>query len=104
MTFDFFYINELTEILEHAGVYVKPFADDVRLNLNITSSCDADKLQHTLNLLVQWTQTWQLTVFVIKCCILNISGKLLYAPRDLYLDGVALSCAPSCRDLGVIET
>jgi len=40
MTFDFFYINELTEILEHAGVYVKPFADDVRLNLNITSSCD----------------------------------------------------------------
>ena len=51
------FINELAEILEHAGVYVKLFADDVKLYLNITSSCDADKLQHALNLLVQWAQT-----------------------------------------------
>ena len=95
------FINELAEILEHAGVYVKLFADDVKLYLNITSSCDADKLQHALNLLVQWAQTWQLTVSVNKCCILNV-GKSRYAPRDFYLDGAALSCAPLCRDLGVI--
>ena len=48
------FINELAEILEHAGVYVKLFADDVKLYFDITSSCDADKLQHALNLLVQW--------------------------------------------------
>ena len=50
---------------------------------------------------MQWAQTWQLTVSVNKCCILNV-GKSRYAPRDFYLDSAALSCAPLCRDLGVI--
>ena len=59
------FINKLAEILERAGVYVKLFVDDVKLYINITNSCDADKLQHALNVLVHSAQR---TVSVNKCC------------------------------------
>ena len=92
------FVNRLAEILERAGVYVKLFVDDVKLYINITNSCDADKLQHALDVLAHSAQTWQRTVSVNKCC------KSRYAHRDFHLDGARLSCAPSCRDLGVIAS
>jgi len=95
------FINELAEIRDSAGVKVKLFADDVKVYVQIVSSHDSFKLQCALDLLTSWAQTWQLIVFVDKCCILNI-GRAKLPVMDFCIDGKILSTNLSCRDLGVI--
>ena len=95
------FINELAEILDRAGVKVKLFADDIKVYVQIVSSHDSFKLQCALDLLTSWAQTWQLTVSVDKCCILNI-GRAKLPVMDFCIDGKILPTNLSCRDLGVI--
>jgi len=58
------FVNELSEILDHAGVKIKLFADDVKVYVQIVSNHDAYKLQNASDLLASWAQTWQLTVSI----------------------------------------
>ena len=95
------FINELAEILDRAGVKVKLFADDVKVYVQIIGSHDSNKLQCALDLLTSWAETWQLTISVDKCCILNI-GRAKPPVMDFYIDGKKLPTNLSCRDLGVI--
>ena len=71
------FINELAEVLDRAGVKVRLFADDVKVYVQIVVNYDVDKLQRALDLLVDCAQTWQLTVSVDKCCVLNIGSSSL---------------------------
>jgi len=62
------FINELISLLENHGIKVKLFADDVKLYQDII------KLQSALDTLSDWAATWQLSISVEKCCILNIGS------------------------------
>jgi len=95
-------INELAEILGRAGVNVKLFADDVKLYMQIVSSCDTAKLQYALDSVTEWAKAWQLTVSINKCCLLSTGRMSPAAPVDFYIDGHKMSLVSSCRDLGVL--
>ena len=60
--------------LENHGIKVKLFADDVKLYPRVVNDADIIKLQSALDTLSDWAATWQLTISVEKCCILNIGS------------------------------
>ena len=70
------FINELISILEQHDINVKLFADDVKLYLRIVNDADIAKLQSPLSS-SSWAESWQLSISVDKCCVLNI-GKNCY--------------------------
>jgi len=74
------FINELIHVLEKLGIKVKLFADDAKLYLRVTDANDIIKLQAALDALSNWAATWQLTVSVEKCFVLNI-GNVIIQPR-----------------------
>ena len=68
------FINHLIAALGRYGVTCKLFADDFKVYLRITNSCDIGKLQLALDALADfwWEKFWQLTVSRSKCCVLCI--------------------------------
>jgi len=77
------FINELADLLDSTGVTVKLFADHVEVYVWIVAvgKCDADMLQHALESLASWADTWQLTISVEKCSVLNI-GHICFPDRE----------------------
>jgi hypothetical protein len=94
------FINELIEKLHGYYIKVKLFADDVKLYARIINCIDNVTLQSALDALVKWANSWQLTVSIDKCCVLNI-GKIKCA-HNFNIDGNVLPVVSSSRDLGVI--
>jgi len=70
------------------------------LYLRVVNDADIIKLQSALDTLSDWAATWQLTISVEKCCILNI-GSITVAPL-LSINHTHLPVLSSNRDLGVI--
>ena len=95
------FLNELAAILEKHGVKVKFFADDVKIYSCITNNCDCDKLKNALQELAEWAKTWQLSVSIDKCYIVNI-GCFETDDVNYCLNDTVLPTVKSCRDLGVI--
>lgn len=98
------FINELIELMKRYGVTIKLFADDSKLYAEIVDISDVHKFQAALDQLSDWAATWQLTIAIDKCCVLNV-GKI---PSDIVetanysIDGHSLPLVSSCRDLGII--
>ena len=68
------FVDELANFLEHHGVVVKSFADDIKVYLEICNVDDAVELQKALDLVIEWTDDWQLGISIGKCNTLSI-GK-----------------------------
>ena len=96
------YVNELIDILEKFGVKVKMFADDAKMYLRVIDDTDVARLQQAVDALINWANTWQLSVSVNKCCILNI-GKVI-CDTSIDINGVVLPVVHNTRDLGVVMT
>ena len=80
---------------------MKLFADDVKLYLKVVNDAHIIKITVcSLDTLSDWAATWQLTISVEKCCILNI-GSITVAPL-LSINHTPLPVLSSNRDLGVI--
>ena len=96
------FINELISLLEQHGINIKLFADDVKLYLRIVNDADIAKLakQSALSSLASWAESWQLSISVDKCCVLNI-GNIVIEPL-LNTCGKSLPALSSNRDLGII--
>ena len=72
---------------------------DVKLYLRVINDADIINLQSALDTLSDWAATWQLSISVEKCCILNI-GTITVAPF-LSINHTPLPILSSNRDLGV---
>jgi len=96
------YINELIALLETYGIVVKVFADDVKMYVRIVNDVNLLQLQHAIDSLLRWTEEWQLTVSVDKCCVLNI-GHLVLLP-ELKIQNKVLPNVNSVYDLGINVT
>ena len=68
--------------------------------LRVTDDNDIIKLQAALDSLSTWAESWQLTVSVEKCFVLNI-GNVVVQPQ-LSINGMSPPTVLSCRDLGII--
>ena len=56
------FIVDLIEALQQFGVTVKFFADDLKLYLRVLNSNDVNLLQRAIDALVDWENTWQLSM------------------------------------------
>ena len=93
------YINEFIVILEKHNIKVKLFADDIKLCLRILNDFDIALLQSALDSLKNWADSWQLSISIDKCCILNIGKETTHT--CLSISGNNLPVHASTRDLGI---
>ena len=96
------FIDQLAKLLEKHHITAKLFADDLKVYLKIENVDDAARLQFALDLITEWSNTWQLSVSVAKCSLLNVGYASVTV--DYYLAGSMLPTAEYCRDLGVTMT
>ena len=82
------FINELVFVLERFNIEVKLFADDAKMYVRILDDIDVVQLQTALDALSHWTDNWQLSISINKCCILNV-GKVSHNV-DVCLAGISL--------------
>jgi hypothetical protein len=81
-------------------VKVKLFADDVKMYIRCVDSNNVETLQRALNVVSEWATSWQLSLSIDKCYILNIGVHTVN--RDIFINDIRLPIVSSCRDLGVI--
>jgi len=67
------FINDITKIFGQQ-ITTKLYADDLKLYTVIDSQHDIEQLQHCLDSLCAWSDTWQLTISIKKCQTLNIGS------------------------------
>ena len=97
------FINDITSVCEGSTI-IKLFADDAKLFTVVT--VNDYSLQHSLDNLTIWAADWQLTINIIKCCILSIRNhsSVNNAHPCYFINGVALTCSDSVSDLGILVT
>ena len=69
--------------------------------LQIVNSVDFLTMQQALDALQSWASTWQLTISVKKCCILNIGSRPTVHSPSLSLVNTVLPIKSSVLDLGI---
>ena len=92
------YINELLTELSKYNITVKAFAHDVKMYVQILDDLDVQRLQLAVDVLCQWATTWQLSILLNKCCVVNV-GKSVCEVSISINDGV-VPVVQSARDLG----
>jgi len=55
------FINDIVHVFADSNVYIKLFAGDVKLHLEIESNSDHNELQDAINKIYDWSITWQVT-------------------------------------------
>ena len=95
-----FFINDMAEQLQST---VRLFADDTIAYLAVDSQCDAMALQHDLDVLAEWEQTWQMEFHPDKCQELRVTNKYPQniTQHDYILHGHTLSIVDDVKYLGL---
>jgi len=96
------YIHKLIAELAKYGITVKAFANDVKLYLQITDDVDVQQLQLAVDALCLWASSWQLSISVNQCCILNVGRQ--ECDVNVSINGAVIPVVESTRDLGVLVT
>ena len=96
-----YFINDLPNV---SNLQTKIFADDTKAFTTISSDQDRIDLQHTIDQMYEWTETWQLKFNETKCKVLHIGGN---NPKHNYTIGkdqnkVDLEETELEKDLGVM--
>ena len=91
------YVNDLPLIVSSNFLM---FADDLKLYRSITQPLDTTLLQHDVNTLFHWTQTWLLNLSIPKCYVMSV-GNINNTNPNYILDNVPLAASTCVRDLGV---
>ena len=68
------YINDLPSVFP-PSVVSKYFADDAKLYTEICNVDDVDTLQSSLDNLVIWSNSWQLSISITKCCTIDFKNN-----------------------------
>ena len=67
------FINDIVDSLDDTTT-AKLFADDLKLYTNISTSNSID-LQHQLEIILNWSKTWQLPISFSRCTILHLGQR-----------------------------
>ena len=68
----------------------------VILQIKVLTTVAIDELRKALAALNQWSDEWQLSVSISKCCVLCIGT--VDAAYQFHIKDVPLSIVTSCRD------
>ena len=98
------FINDVVSICCD-NTTVKLYADDLKLYSVYNSTVDSAELQHSLDKLVCWSDSWQLQFNLNKCPVLSINrpiNALISNISNHYsLNGFILPNVKDANDLGV---
>ena len=75
------------------------FADDTKGLQEIASEADRDKLQHTLDRLVEWAKAWGMEFNVQKCKIMHVGNN--NPGYEYKMAGTTLSVVEEEKDIGI---
>ncbi len=78
---------------------VKLFADDPKIYRTISSEEDAAKLQHDLNMLATWCDTWHMNFNTDKCAVVRVKMGSNYVYT---INGKELASVKQQKDLGLL--
>jgi len=70
--------------------------------LQITDDLAVQRLQLAVDVLCKWANSWQLSISVNKCYILNIGRQVCNVAVSI--NGAVIPAVESMRDLGVLVT
>ena len=95
-----YFINDLPTVVT---TLLKIFADDTKVYHHIRNDADREELQHTIEALVEWSNTWQLKFNGGKCKVLHIGKNNPQYEYFISEDGVfkKLESTTSEKDLGI---
>ena len=94
------YINDLPSVVQSSTCCL--FADDVKIYHKFKHTDSAVPLQNDLDLIIQWSDAWQLTISVEKTVIMYIGAK---NPKNKYkINNRTLECKDCVKDLGINVT
>jgi ribonucleases P/MRP protein subunit RPP40 len=83
------FINEISEFLCCDHRTCKLYADDVKLYTTMVLNEDTALLQNKLDVLFEWSSTWQINISTSKCATMQINT--LPGCPDLCINNIALS-------------
>ena len=83
------------------GTSLKLFADDAMLYRKINNHTDQDNLQHDLDRLIDWAQSWQMTFNPSKCEIMHITRSKSPIDNPYIIHNETLRAVPVATHLGI---
>jgi len=97
-----YFINDIVDVFDDSNVYIKLFADDVKLYLEIESNADHNELRDVINKIYDWSKTLQLRLASDKCEHCHISLSRISQPSDYFVSDFMLPIVSIARDLRVL--
>ena len=94
------YINDVCSI-STGTVFIKLFADDLKLYSEVSLDKHSADLQCTLDKLNEWALKWQMEISYIKCSTITYGNRQHAAPPSYFLGTHQLSYASNVTDLGI---
>lgn len=92
------YTCDLAELLSDIDVQFKIYADDVEIHKCYKDGKDREILQSAIDLLAEWSNTWQLPLAVQKCVAFYLGHQ--NPKQDYQCNGQILEKSDVVRDLG----
>jgi hypothetical protein len=80
------------------------FADDAKLYSRIDIDQPSVSLQHSLDRLSHWAESWQLAINISKCCVLSTCSNKAVSCNSYYLDRNLIPSTSYILDLGITIT
>ena len=80
------------------------FADDVKLHSRIGIDQPSILLQHSLDRLSSWADSWQLAITNSKCCVVSTCVNKAVSCNKYYLDRNLIPSTTCTLDLGITIT
>ena len=78
------------------------FADDCVIYREVSHRRDAEELQRYLEKISEWTKTWQLSLNIKKCKVMEITNRKITVDFEYCLNGTNLDWVDSFRYLGLL--
>ena len=92
------FINDVTDCIT-PSTFIKLFADDLKLYSEVSCSAHSSNIQHNLDLIFIWSNTWQLPISTPKCNTLHLGSS----PANSYSISNQYLCNVSpVKDLGIL--
>ena len=97
------FVNDMPDLVKS---FLYMFAEDAKLLTRVNETDGTSQLQHDLNTLIDWADTWQLTSNAEKCKTMHPGNNDLKTTYSLTTSfGVSLlEPTQAEKDLGVMET
>lgn len=93
------YVNDLPSVIKSESLM---YADDLKLFRSVRSPADSVLLQHDVDRIAEWAETWKLSLNASKCKNMSVTLKRNPVQYAYTVRGTALEKLDTMRDLGVI--